>query len=139
MVWGRSPGCRHRWYPWYPSLDGYYRSRPEICAGSHPEPVHHLPGATTVGLDERERSAWLCRGKRHIVIADGRRRPGFLRYSADYGTAVSRAEETSYQKLALQAMGVREPVLIAQDTTDYGHDLGVKDGLAHLIENMTIA
>jgi ribosomal protein S12 methylthiotransferase len=34
-------------------------------------------------------------------------------------------------------MGVKELVLIAQDTTDYGHDLGIKDGLAHLLEQIT--
>jgi ribosomal protein S12 methylthiotransferase len=31
---------------------------------------------------------------------------------------------------------VRELILIAQDTTDYGHDLGVKNGLADLLEDM---
>ena len=30
----------------------------------------------------------------------------------------------------MEDMGVRELILIAQDTTDYGHDLGIKDGLA---------
>ena len=34
-------------------------------------------------------------------------------------------------------MGVRELILIAQDTTDYGHDLGMKDGLAILLENLS--
>ena len=36
-------------------------------------------------------------------------------------------------------MGVRELILIAQDTTDYGHDLGIKDGLAQLLEQLVIA
>jgi ribosomal protein S12 methylthiotransferase len=36
-------------------------------------------------------------------------------------------------------MGVRELILIAQDTTDYGHDLGLKDGLAVLLERLTDA
>jgi len=31
---------------------------------------------------------------------------------------------------------VRELILIAQDTTDYGHDLGMKDGLAALLERL---
>ena len=31
-------------------------------------------------------------------------------------------------------MGVREVMLIAQDSTDYGYDLGLKDGLAHLLD-----
>jgi ribosomal protein S12 methylthiotransferase len=37
----------------------------------------------------------------------------------------------------LRAAGVRELILIAQDTTDYGHDLGLKDGLALLLEELT--
>jgi ribosomal protein S12 methylthiotransferase len=36
----------------------------------------------------------------------------------------------------LQSMGVREIILIAQDTTDYGYDLGLKDGLAQLLEQI---
>jgi len=37
----------------------------------------------------------------------------------------------------LQEAGVHELNLIAQDTTDYGHDLGMKDGLATLLERLT--
>jgi ribosomal protein S12 methylthiotransferase len=33
-------------------------------------------------------------------------------------------------------MDIHEIILIAQDTTDYGRDLGIKDGLAHLLERM---
>jgi ribosomal protein S12 methylthiotransferase len=36
----------------------------------------------------------------------------------------------------LQEMGVKEIILIAQDTTDYGHDLGVKEGLSELLERL---
>jgi ribosomal protein S12 methylthiotransferase len=39
----------------------------------------------------------------------------------------------------LRDAGVRELILIAQDTTDYGHDLGLKDGLAVLLEGLTDA
>jgi ribosomal protein S12 methylthiotransferase len=39
----------------------------------------------------------------------------------------------------LQEAGVREIILIAQDTTDYGHDLGMKDGLARLLEGLLAA
>ncbi|MBV9324619.1 MAG: 30S ribosomal protein S12 methylthiotransferase RimO [Chloroflexi bacterium] len=35
--------------------------------------------------------------------------------------------------------GVREIVLVGQDTTRYGHDLGQRDGLARLLERMTDA
>jgi ribosomal protein S12 methylthiotransferase len=37
---------------------------------------------------------------------------------------------------SLEARGVRELILVAQDTTDYGHDLGMKDGLAQLLESL---
>ena len=39
----------------------------------------------------------------------------------------------------LQARGIREINLIAQDTTDYGYDLRLKNGLAHLLKNLTTA
>jgi ribosomal protein S12 methylthiotransferase len=39
----------------------------------------------------------------------------------------------------MQSLGVRELNLIAQDTTDYGHDLGMKDGLASLLEQLVQA
>jgi ribosomal protein S12 methylthiotransferase len=114
----------------------------ELRAGSHPEPVYHLPEATTVGLDERGTQRVAVQGaSAYIKIADGCRRPcAFCAIPLIKGTAVSRAEEDIISEaLALQSMGVLELVLIAQDTTDYGHDLGVKDGLARLLENMAIA
>ena len=37
----------------------------------------------------------------------------------------------------LLEQGVREVVLVGQDTTRYGHDLGQRDGLATLLEQMT--
>jgi ribosomal protein S12 methylthiotransferase len=36
----------------------------------------------------------------------------------------------------LADVGVQEIILIAQDTTDYGHDLGMEDGLAHLLDQL---
>jgi len=39
----------------------------------------------------------------------------------------------------LLEQGVREVVLVGQDTTRYGHDLGQRDGLAALLEQMTDA
>src|SRR5205823_10033956 len=37
----------------------------------------------------------------------------------------------------LLAQGVREVVLVGQDTTRYGHDLGQRDGLAALLEQIS--
>jgi ribosomal protein S12 methylthiotransferase len=36
-------------------------------------------------------------------------------------------------------MDIQELILIAQDTTDYGHDLGITDGLAKLLEQLVQA
>jgi ribosomal protein S12 methylthiotransferase len=43
------------------------------------------------------------------------------------------------EAVQLEQMGVKEIILIAQDTTDYGHDLGMKDGMAHLMNAMVEA
>jgi ribosomal protein S12 methylthiotransferase len=51
---------------------------------------------------------------------------------------VSRPLETLITEAhTLTNAGVRELVLIAQDTTDYGHDLGIRDGLSILLERLT--
>ena len=40
---------------------------------------------------------------------------------------------------ALQDAGIQEIILIAQDITDYGHDLGLKEGLTGLLETLVKA
>jgi ribosomal protein S12 methylthiotransferase len=74
----------------------------------------------------------------YLKIADGCRRPcAFCAIPLIKGTAVSRPMNrilADARRLADQ--GIRELVLIAQDTTDYGHDLGMRDGLAQLLEQM---
>jgi ribosomal protein S12 methylthiotransferase len=77
-------------------------------------------------------------GSAYLKIADGCRRPcAFCAIPLIKGTAVSRPMETILAEArSLQEMGVRELILIAQDTTDYGHDLGMKDGLAQLLERL---
>ncbi len=75
----------------------------------------------------------------YLKIAEGCRRPcAFCAIPLIKGTAVSRplpllVEEARH----LAQRGVKELVLIAQDTTDYGTDLGMKDGLAQLLEAIT--
>ena len=75
----------------------------------------------------------------YIKIADGCRRPcAFCAIPLIKGTAVSRPLESIIDEARrLRDAGVHELVLIAQDTTDYGHDLGMKDGLAVLLEQLT--
>jgi ribosomal protein S12 methylthiotransferase len=43
------------------------------------------------------------------------------------------------EAVALQDAGLQELVIIAQDSTDYGHDLGLKNGLSHLLKEITAA
>lgn len=109
------------------------QSRPNTHA------VYHLPEAPTVGTDEQgvPRVA-IQGGSAYIKIADGCRRPcAFCAIPLIKGPAVSRPiEAITSEARALEQAGIKELVLIAQDTTDYGHDLGIHDGLAVLLENI---
>jgi ribosomal protein S12 methylthiotransferase len=108
----------------------------------HPEPRYHLSEAATVGSDEHGARRFSVQGaSAYLKIADGCRRPcAFCAIPLIKGTAVSRPIESILaEACSLQEMGIREIILIAQDTTDYGHDLGLKNGLAHLLTEMTAA
>ncbi len=74
----------------------------------------------------------------YLKIADGCRRScAYCSIPLIKGTAVSRTPDAILADAAhLQEQGVREIVLIAQDITDYGVDLGMKDGLSDLLEKM---
>ena len=113
----------------------------ELRKGPHPEPHYHLPvEAETVGTEEQDTlRASVAGASAYLKIADGCRRPcAFCAIPLIKGTAVSRPMETILEEARrLRDTGVRELVLIAQDTTDYGHDLGMKDGLAFLLEQLT--
>ena len=135
-----------------PGIDGILGTRRwmdilEVVSGlrqrTHPEPLYHLPTeAMSVGKEEGNILRVASIGhSAYIKIADGCRRPcAFCAIPLIKGTAVSRPLESILNEArALQEQGVREIILIAQDTTDYGHDLGIKNGLAHLLEKMTAA
>ena len=114
----------------------------ELRRSPHPEPVYHLPQAPTVGADERGAlRASVAGASAYVKIADGCRRPcAFCAIPLIKGTAVSRPVENILDEARrLRDRGVRELILIAQDTTDYGHDLGLRDGLALLLEQLTAA
>ena len=114
----------------------------ELRKGPHPEPLYHLPDAKTVGTDENDAMRVSVAGaSAYIKVADGCRRPcAFCAIPLIKGTAVSRPVNAILAEARrLRDSGVRELVLIAQDTTDYGHDLGMKDGLAILLEQLTTA
>jgi len=112
----------------------------ELRTGPHPEPLYHLPEAKTVGTDEHDAMRVSVAGaSAYVKIADGCRRPcAFCAIPLIKGTAVSRPVNAIVDEARrLRDAGVHELILIAQDTTDYGHDLGMKDGLAILLEEIT--
>jgi len=110
-----------------------------LRGGGHPEPVYHLPEVPTVGSDERGVLRAAVQGASvYLKIADGCSRPcAFCAIPLIKGPAVSRSLKVILEDaIALQEGGARELILIAQDTSDYGHDLGLKDGLAQLLERL---
>ncbi len=134
-----------------PGIDGILGTRrwmdivqvvSELRKSPHPEPLYHLPEAKTVGTDEHDALRVSIAGaSAYLKVADGCRRPcAFCAIPLIKGTAVSRPVDAIINEArTLRDNGVRELVLIAQDTTDYGHDLGMKDGLAILLEQLTDA
>jgi ribosomal protein S12 methylthiotransferase len=107
----------------------------------HPTTLYHLPEAPTVGTDEHGVARVSIQGaSSYMKIADGCRRPcAFCAIPLIKGTAVSRPVDSILAEARiLQEMGIQEVNLIAQDTTDYGHDLGIKDGLAYLLEKLAL-
>jgi ribosomal protein S12 methylthiotransferase len=134
-----------------PGIDGILGTRrwmdivdvvQKLRSRKHPEPVYHLPETPTVGVDENGAYRVAIQGtSAYLKIADGCRRPcAFCAIPLIKGTAVSRPVESILEEAqALEEMGIREIILIAQDTTDYGHDRGIKDGLAVLLEQLTKA
>jgi ribosomal protein S12 methylthiotransferase len=117
-------------------LVGRLRARP------HPDPIYHLPEAPVVGSDERGAMRAAIQGaSAYLKIADGCRRPcAFCAIPLIKGTAVSRPVESIVAEARqLEALGVKELILIAQDTTDWGHDLGLKEGLSTLLERLAEA
>ena len=135
-----------------PGLDGVIGTRrwmdifdliTRLRERKHPEPLYHLPDeAEAVGLDERGvLRASLQGASAYLKIADGCRRPcAFCAIPRIKGTAVSRPLESIVaEAVRLQELGAREVMLIAQDSTDYGYDLGMKDGLARLLDAIVSA
>jgi len=134
-----------------PGIDGLLGTRnwrdivslvTSLRQGGPPGPRYDLPDTPTVGHDD----AGVLRAARvgasaYVKIADGCRRPcAFCAIPLIKGTAVSRSPGDVVAEAAhLQSVGVREIILIAQDTTDYGHDLGLHDGLAVLLEQLVVS
>lgn len=133
-----------------PGVDGLISTRrwmdiaafvQELRAGKHPAPLYHLPDVPDMGGEVEGVSRLAVQGgSAYLKIADGCRRPcAFCAIPLIKGTAVSRPPEAVLKEARLlQDAGIHEIILIAQDTTDYGSDLGLKEGLANLLERLTI-
>jgi len=132
-----------------PGLDGLIgtRSWPDIipflgklCATHRQEPIFHLPetGDVPVETVALSRTAYGPRASAYLKISDGCSAPcAFCTIPGIKGPARSRPKELVLEEArSLVGSGVRELILIAQDTTAYGRDRGEGDGLPTLIENL---
>lgn len=109
----------------------------------HPQTFYHLPAeALTVGRDERGIHRVAIQGSSaYLKISDGCRRPcAFCAIPQIKGTLVSRpAEKIIEEARQLHEAGVKEIIIISQDSTDYGHDLGIRNGLSKLLNDLVKA
>ncbi len=134
-----------------PGLDGILGTRRwmdivqvvrQLRQSPHPQPLYHLPEAPTVGTDEAGvLRANVFGASAYLKIADGCRRPcAFCAIPLIKGPAVSRPPEAIIADARwLAGQSVQEIVLIAQDTTAYGYDLGLRDGLIGLLDRLVEA
>jgi ribosomal protein S12 methylthiotransferase len=134
-----------------PGIDGILGTRrwmdilqviQEVRGKKRVQTVYHLPDTPTVGTDEQGVLRVAVQGaSAYLKIADGCRRPcAFCAIPLIKGTAVSRPmNQILLEAQAMQDAGIQELILIAQDTTDYGHDLGIKEGLTVLLEELVKA
>lgn len=131
-----------------PGIDGLLGTRRwmdilEVIHGTEEKrsaiPYSHFPQAANVGLDEKGTyRAAVQGGSAYLKIADGCRRAcSYCLIPLIKGTLVSRPVERIMEDAkALQDVGIKEIILIAQDITDYGHDLSLKEGLTGLLETL---
>ncbi|MBG0783547.1 MAG: 30S ribosomal protein S12 methylthiotransferase RimO [Anaerolineaceae bacterium] len=142
---------RHELLDNVPGIDGLLGTRRwmdilDVIRGTEEKrstiPFTHFPQAAHVGLDEKGTyRAAVQGGSAYLKIADGCRRAcSYCLIPLIKGTLVSRPVERIVEDAkALQGAGVQEIILIAQDITDYGHDLGLKEGLTGLLETLVKA
>ena len=141
-----------------PGLDGVIGTRrwmdivefaERLRGRAKPEPMYHLPtDALTVGDDPTVSPSPIAGpavvraavqgASAYVKIADGCRRPcSFCSIPNIKGTMKSRPPQSILSEArTLADRGVRELILIAQDLTDYGNDLGLKDGLSTLLRDV---
>ena len=124
-----------RWMDIFPTLQ-------KIKAHDRSLPYRYMPTTAALGQGENQiRRVAVQGGSAYLKIADGCRRAcAYCLIPAIKGGLVSRPMEKIIEDAkVLQESNIQEIVLIAQDTTDYGHDLGLTDGLTTLLENLVRA
>jgi ribosomal protein S12 methylthiotransferase len=116
----------------------------KLRAEKRPGPLYHLPetGDTvleTVALNRQQ--VELGRATAYLKISDGCSAPcAFCTIPSFKGLNRSRPREHLLAEArALEAAGVQEVIIIAQDTTAYGRDWGELDGLPTLLEQLVQA
>ncbi len=131
-----------------PQIDGIIGTRrwmdipillEKILERKNPETIIHLPPSQTMGTDDHGIiRASIQGGSAYLKIADGCRHTcAYCAIPLIKGKTVSRPiDQIVRDAKALQDQGIQELILIAQDTTDYGSDLNMKDGLAALLEQL---
>jgi len=105
-------------------------------------PYTHFPFSPTIGHDEQGTHRVAIQGSSaYLKIGDGCRRScAYCLIPLIKGDLVSRPESKIIDDAkALQDAGIQEIILIAQDITDYGHDLNMRDGLTTLLESVVKA
>jgi ribosomal protein S12 methylthiotransferase len=128
-----------RWMDILTLIERLDRQEERRHRGIESEPICHLPDTPTVGQDAPDVPRVAAQGaSAYLKLADGCRQScAFCAIPLIKGPAVSRPPEAILADATwLAERGVQEIIPIAQDTTDYGHDLGMQDGLAALLERL---
>ncbi|MEM7033471.1 MAG: 30S ribosomal protein S12 methylthiotransferase RimO [Chloroflexota bacterium] len=102
------------------------------------EPIYHLPetGDTPIETIALSRDTLHQEASAYLKISDGCSAPcAFCTIPSFKGLNRSRPQEhILLEAQRLVAEGVKEIIIIAQDTTAYGRDFGERDGLPKLLE-----
>lgn len=144
--WAQRDG--QRLLDWVPQIDGVLGTRSwhaivslveRLRARRERSPLIHIERGAFTLPEAVGTSGYAVQGATAFLkIADGcHRQCAFCAIPHIKGTAVSRPLEAIVQDArALQAQGVLELILISQDSTTYGLDLGMRDGLVTLLERL---
>ncbi len=145
-------GCYTQRYPdelvaAVPGIDGIIGTRRWMdivtlagrLRGTIEKPVYHLPETRAVGQNAPDVPRVAAQGaSAYLKVGDGCRRScAFCAIPLIKGTAVSRPPDDILADVHwLAEWGIQEIILVAQDTTNYGHDLGLREGIAELLEQI---